>query len=249
MIRINLLPPELRKRQRSTAINPSVFGLLVGILVSLAAAGFWGYVQYVRIPHAEEQVAQREKQFKKVKRQADEVRELETEVQSFLARVRSLRELIDRKVRWAGTLSDFADLLGRDYWVDETGERVPGLQVSCLGLSVSQTRARSGGRRNRGDADDSVRFRFQWEMEMVGLDFNLAGDYQKAFFENVGDSDFWYDNGFVETPTEPYKGDRPVVDEDIERVVITYGLLWERDQHLQIANRKALAAAGGEGDG
>ncbi|MDA3961860.1 MAG: hypothetical protein PF961_13810 [Planctomycetota bacterium] len=232
MIRINLLPPEFRKRQRTSASNPDALGILAGALVAAVVIGFWGYVQFVRIPHAEQLIEQRKKELVVAKREADEVRALEAKVESFKARLKSLDDLVKQKVPWAGTVSDFADMLGRDRW------STPGFQVSCTGLRISKTTAAATRGRSAGEA--SIRFQFQWDMELVGAEFNLAGKYINGFFLDVKKTDFWFNNGFEGDPVAPYKGDRPEWQEDIERVVINHSLQWERDQNLEAANRKIL---------
>jgi hypothetical protein len=233
MIRINLLPPEFRKR-RGTGLNPEMLGLAAGVVVSLIVVGFWGYVNYVRIPFAESRIAELDADLAVAKRQADEVRAIEKEILGFEARLKVLDDLIKQKVPWAQTISDFADVLGRDRWT------MGGFQVSSRGLSISPTSGAGGGRRGRDDKQ-GLQYNFRWDMELVGEDFNLAGNYVRTFFADVKDTEFWFDNGFVGDPVEPYTGDRPEVLTELKKVRVAHSLVWVRSQDQEAENAKVAA--------
>ena len=236
MIRINLLPPEFRKRGGGGASKDKL-ALVAGIAISVVVVLFWGYVQYVRIPAAEQQITKLKADLAAATARADKVRALEKKIASIKARVDYLEGLVKQKMHWAGTLSDFADMLGRDRW------SVGGFQVSCGRLTIAQSSDGGGSSRGRrgGAGKSSVQFSFTWSMELVGQDTRMSGAYVEAFFKDVEQTDFWIKNGFVGRPVEPYRGDRPQILEDIERVGVSHQLLWVRSKEQQEANLKVLA--------
>lgn len=235
MIRINLLPPEFRRRSGS-GMNPEMLGLAAGVLVSVLVIGFWGFVAFVRIPAAEAKIEQLKKDLEVAKREADKVRAIEAEISAFRARLKVLDDLIQQKVPWAATLSDFGDMLGRDRW------SMGGFQVAATTLNISPASG-GGGRSSRGRGKESAdqQYSFRWNMELVGQDFDLAGNYLYTFFTDVKETDFWVRNGFLGDPVEPYTTDAPKYLDDIERVKVTHSLLWVRSQNQQKANLEYIA--------
>ena len=57
MILINLLPPEMRKKQGN--VNPLVYAIAACYLVALVPAGTWLWLKYVRLPAAEQELSVR----------------------------------------------------------------------------------------------------------------------------------------------------------------------------------------------
>ncbi|MHC5067801.1 MAG: hypothetical protein ACYTF0_04350 [Planctomycetota bacterium] len=232
MIRINLLPPELRKRQGGGVQGDQ---LAVGALalVALAFALGWAWLHFARIPYAERHLTEVEAELVQATAEADEARALDAEIQQFEKRLVTLRGLINSKMRWAATLNDFVDLMARDEW------RVPGFQIACGNLSIDQAKQASTSRSRRSSAKESIRFKLSWDMQLVGADFQRNGDYVYAFFQDMAESAFWSDNGFVDRPMEPYRGDRPEQEEDIDRVVVSHRLEWYRDKQVEEQRRAA----------
>lgn len=231
MIRINLLPPEFRKRSGAGA-SPETLGVIAGVIVSLAVIGLWGYVQFVRVPHAETELARLDQEFKVAKAEADKVRDLDQKIRQVKARLAMLNNLVQQKVAHAGTISDFADMLGRDRW--STG----GFQVAAGGLNVTPA---SGGGGRRGQQSSDQQFNYRWTMELLGQEFAQTGHYIYTFFTDVKDTDFWYHNGFLGEPVEPYTTEKPEFIEGLGRVKVTHSLLWVRSQNQQRENRKLEA--------
>jgi len=235
MIRINLLPPEFRKRQGG-GLNGEVLGLVGGAVAALLMIGFWGWITFVRIPHAQEVLGDTKDELKTVRKKADEVRALEDKVAKAEGRLEKLRELVIGKMRWAHAINDFATLLASDQWSE------PGYRVSCNNLSIQESKKASRGRgRGRKKGPEPVQFTVRWQMQLVGREYERAGDYVSSFFQDVKESDWWRHYGFVGEPVEPYTGDAPSDEENIDRVAVSHALVWVRDKDLQEENRTVAA--------
>ena len=152
MILINLLPPELR-RSRSSGINPVVLAAAAGIVIVLAAAATWAWIEFSRIRAAEELLAKREQELVVATAAADKVKAIDQQISQFEKLHQTITSLITRKVFWARTLDDFASLLaqhGDNRWTRE------GYEVRCTGLTIAPAARRrcdprrQGGRRLGG---------------------------------------------------------------------------------------------------
>lgn len=219
MIRVNLLPPELRKR-RATGISPVFLSVVGGGALALAVGAFYAWIVLSRIPYAEEQVADWTEKLAAAKKEENRVRDMEKKLQGLNNRLATLQQLVDRKMWWAEVLDDFADLIGRDDWGDG---RESAFRIGCLSLSVSQSRGGGG----RGAAGQETA-RFTWNYQLVGDDFRYAGEYINRFFKTVEQSDFWKEHGFQDKPVDTYRGDTPQYIEDIAKVLIQGSLTFER---------------------
>lgn len=234
MILINLLPPELRKARR-TGVNPVWLAAAAGLLIVLSLAGTWAWIRYSRIPAAEQQLADLDIKLQEATARAEVVRKLEQEITAFEQLYTKLTGLITRKVFWARTLDDFANLLSQKR---DSRWSMEGYDVRCTSLTISaasgaQTPARRGG----GGGGDTVTFDFRVNLKIYGDEVDKAGDYIRSFFQSVDLSRFWRDNGFVGMSEEQYRADTPVWKEPIKRVVIDMPMQWRRTKVIEGAKR------------
>jgi len=212
MILINLLPPELRKRA-STGISPLFAGAVGGgVLVLLMASAFL-WLQFSRLPKAEQIVVERTQELGEKTIVADRVLALKATIIDYENRRDSILALINRKVYWARTIDEFSSLL--------TGQwSVEGFQVSVQDMTMAEI---------PGDpkAPDNVRCSFRWRYKLIGGE-DRSGDYINSFFKTIELSRFWIDHGFVDKPDLGYDGDRPRWNPQLQKVVVEGTLNWER---------------------
>lgn len=222
MILINLLPPELRKRQGG--LSPLFLSLVVGggscVLLSL----LWLYILLVRIPNADRVFAAKEIELADKTIQAAEVLVIEAKITEAKDRYEQIVGMMNKKVYWARTIDEFATLLNGPF-------TVPNFDVRCLDLTISESSALPGNRRGAAEAA-SVAFNVSWKYKLLGKEFIRNGDYIKSFFDTIGKSKFWSEHGFAGKPEESYLGDQPRMRKEIQRVVIEGNLEWQRVKTL-----------------
>lgn len=222
MILINLLPPELR-RSRSTGVNPVLLAAAAGIALVLACAGTWIWVETSRIKAAEATLAQLEQDLVAATARADKVRAIDQEIAAFEALHGTITSLITRKVFWARTLDEFANLLaqqGENRWTRE------GYEVRCTGLTI--TPMTTAQVRGKATAGETVTYSFRATFKIVGEQRDQAGDYVQSFFQTVDLSRFWREHGFAGHAEDPFRGDSPRFVATIGRVVTDLPLEWRR---------------------
>lgn len=226
MIRINLLPPELRRRRRS-GVDPRVAAGLGGALIVLLLAGLWLWVALVRIPAAEALLAQREQELAEATARADKVREIDKQIADFEQLHRTITGLIARKVLWARTLDDFANLLAQHDGHRWTRE---GFEARCTSLTVAAAAAAAGGRAGRQGS--SVDYTVRANIRLIGDQRDMVGDYIQSFFRTVEASRFWREHGFTGRPDANYRGETPRLSQDTGKVVVDLPLEWRRTKAL-----------------
>jgi Tfp pilus assembly protein PilN len=212
MILINLLPPELRKRT-SSGLSPVFMGAVAGGLVILLALAGFAWLQFVRLPNAERELAAHTDELAEKTARATAVEALEAQIQEFEKRRDDILTLINRKIYWAHTLDEFAGLL--------TGQwSVEGFKVNAQDLALAELPA-------QGKKQEEVRYSFRWRYKLLG-DEDRSGDYINSFFKTIERSPFWTVNGFVDKPDSRYDGDRPRWNADLQKVVVEGTLDWQR---------------------
>lgn len=217
MILINLLPPELRRRQ--SGVSPMFISVVAGGGACLLLLVIYLYVQFVRIPASQAFLEAKKQELEEKTKLANEVLELEKQIDEARERRQKIVGLMLRKVYWARTIDEFATLLNGP-WL------TPGFDVRCLNLAVNEGAA-PGDRRTAG-GPDTVNYQVVWGYKLLGKERPLAGDYIKSFFETINSSKFWTEQGFVEKPDKNYFGDTPRMNTQIGRVVIEGTLTWNR---------------------
>ncbi len=222
MILINLLPPELR-RSRSSGVNPVMLAAAAGVAIVLGLAGTWAWVEFGRIRAAQELLVQRESELVEATARADKVKAIDVQIAAFEKLHQTITGLITRKVFWARTLDDFANLLaqsGDNRWTKE------GYEVRCTGLTISPVAAATATRGAK--TSDTVSFSFRGTFKIVGDQRDQAGDYARSFFQSVELSRFWRENGFVGRAEDPYRGDTPREIAGLNKVSTDLPLEWRR---------------------
>ncbi len=217
MILINLLPPELRRRQ--SGVSPTFISVVAGGGLCLLLMVVYLYVQFVRIPSSETLLSDKKVELENKTKQALEVLELEKQIADARERRQKIVGLMLRKVYWARTMDEFTTLLNGPW-------TAPGFDVRCLDFAVNEGTA-PGDRRSAG-GPDTVNYQVVWRYKLLGKERPLAGDYIKSFFETINTSKFWSEQGFIEKPDKTYQGDRPTMNAQIGRVIIEGALTWNR---------------------
>ncbi len=218
MILINLLPPELRKRQGG--VSPTFLSVVAGGGSCVLLVLLWLYILLVRIPNADRVFAAKEEDLAKKTIQAAEVLKIEAQITEAKDRYEQIVGMMNKKVYWARTIDEFATLLNGPF-------TVPNFDVRCLDLTISESSALPGNRRGAAEAA-TVAFNVNWKYKLLGKEFIRNGDYIKSFFDTIGSSKFWSEQGFVEKPEKSYLGDQPRMRKEIQRVVIEGNLEWQR---------------------
>lgn len=231
MILINLLPPELRKRQGG--VSPMFVSVVAGGGSCLLLLLLWLYLIWIRIPNADRLIAEKTDELAVKTVQAEEVIKIEKEIAEAQDRREQIVGMMTRKVYWARTLDEFATLLNGPF-------TIPNFDVRCQELTITESSALPGNNRRTGPgaADAGVAFNVSWKYKLLGKERPLAGDYIKSFFDTIKSSKFWSDQGFVGKPEDSYRGDEPKEKKAIGRVTIEGSLDWQRVKVVDVRPRK-----------
>jgi hypothetical protein len=236
MILINLLPPELRKRAGN--ISPVAISILAGGIANLLMIGFWIFLSFIRIPHAEKFLAEKKTELTVKTAEALKVKEIEDQILSFKARRDVIVGLLAAKLYWAKTLDDFANLL-TGVWT------VPGFEMRVEELSIKEV-AGKGNERKRGGggskAETRIQYGFKWKSKLVGADVKKAAVYINSFCKTTEKSVFWQKNGFVGKPDDRLPGHQPEWNADIARVTDKVPFEWMREKVIAAPTEKVAPA-------
>jgi hypothetical protein len=213
MIKINLLPPELRKR--TTSINPMVLLVAAEVAVCILALLFGAYVSWVKIPQAQVISDKKDQELIDKTAQAASVIETQGKITAYQETQTQLHALLDKKVYWAHTLDDFVTLLASNF--------PGGFTVRCLGLTITPLAAPATTDRH----SDNTMFSFRGKFQLIG-DQGKAGEYIKSMFKQFANSTFWKLHNFQGKPEETYFGDTPRIDAAIGKVIIPFDLEFQR---------------------
>jgi hypothetical protein len=229
MILINLLPPELRKRQGG--VSPAFISIVAGGGTCLLLLLLWLYLIWIRIPNADRLIADKTAELATKTAQAEEVLKIERQIAEALDRREQIVGMMNRKVYWARTFDEFATLLNGPF-------TVPNFDVRCQEITISESAALPGNRRAGAPGETTVAFNVSWRYKLLGKERPLAGDYIKSFFDTIKSSRFWSDQGFVGKPEDTYRGDEPREKKTIGRVIIEGTLDWQRIKVVEARPRK-----------
>jgi len=233
MILINLLPPELRKRQGG--VSPMFISIVAGGGACGLLLLLWLYIIWIRIPNADRLIVDKTTELQVKTAQAEEVLALERKIAEAKDRYEQIVGMMTRKVYWARTIDEFATLLNGPFTIQ-------GFDVRCQDLTFTESAAVPGNRRAGAGApgapETTVAFKVTWAYKLLGKERPLAGDYMKSLFDTVKGSKFWSEQGFTGRPEDSYPGDTPRLNTDISRVVIEGKLDWERVKVVEVRARK-----------
>ncbi len=236
MIIINLLPPELRRR--GSGISPMFASIVGGGGLNVLLLLFFLWLQFVRIPKSEQELVDRQAELADKTIQAQKVIELKQEIVKFEARRDVVINLLASKMFMARNLDDFANMLtGKWVLASPSGGviELPNVDVRALDLSVTETGSGSAGARAATKVDEVV-YTYKWKSQILGPDQTRGGDYVKAFFYTVEQSDFWKGrnkDGFLGKPEDNYSGDKPEWQKGINRLMIDISIEWKRRKTVE----------------
>lgn len=235
MILINLLPPELRKRQ--SGVSPMFLSVTAGGGACALLLLLWLYIIVLRIPNADRLIVEKTDELQVKTAEAEQVLKLEKQIAEAKDRYDQIVGMMSRKVFWARTFDEFANLLNGPF-------TIPNFDVRCQELTINESSALPGSRRGSdsgsrsGDAGAMVAFNVTWRYKLLGKERPLAGDYINSFFATIKASKFWTDQGFAGRPEDTYRGDAPRENKDISRVIIEGSLDWQRVKIVDARPRK-----------
>lgn len=229
MILINLLPPELRKRQ--SGVSPMFLSMVAGGGVCALLLLLWLYIIVLRIPNADRLIVEKTEELRVKTEQAEQVLKLERQIAEAKDRYDQIVGMMTRKVYWAKTIDEFATLLNGPF-------TIPNFEVRCQELTINESAALPGNRRSAGADAAQVPFTVTWQYKLIGKERQLAGDYINSFFATIKASKFWTEQGFVGRPEDTYGGDTPRDNKDIGRVIIEGPLTWQRVKIVEARPRK-----------
>ncbi len=216
MIKINLLPPELRKRSANFDLMKLVGAAELVLCTVLLAFG--AYLQWVKIPAFNNTLANITDTAQKKADTAAEVAAEDAKISDFTARRDKLKELLDHKVYWAHTLDDFETLLASNFPQNS--------HLRCLDVTIEPTA--SAGRHREGAESNTMQFLLRGRFQLIG-DINVnTGEYINSMFRQIAASSFWREHGFQGKPEDTYNGDIPVQNKDINKVVVPMSLDFTR---------------------
>ena len=165
MILINLLPPELRRRQ--SGVSPMFVSVVAGGGVCLLLAVVFFYVQFIRIPSSEALLRDKTAELEDKTKKAKEVLELEQQIADAKDRYQQIVGLMLKKVYWARTMDEFVTLLNGP-WTAQ------GFDVRCLDLTVNEGAA--PGERRGAAGPETVNYQMVWRFKLLGKERPLEGD-------------------------------------------------------------------------
>lgn len=226
LIIINVLPPEYRRRD--IGVNPITLSIAGAAFVNVIILLLWAYIQLVSIPHALDvkDVAAADRAEWKAK--AEKVKEIDKDIVKAERRFGELITLLNKKVYWAKTLSEFVTVLSTDERLNTDA-----FQVSIDSLEIKEVR--SSGRTPRGKKKKKAQpariFNFDWTARIVGLDRETLGAHPHTMFTVFETSDFWgrlTAKKFMDQPDTSYDNFKIQVNEKIGKAVTSVKMQWKR---------------------
>ncbi|NRA39312.1 MAG: hypothetical protein HRU15_14295 [Planctomycetes bacterium] len=237
MIIINVLPPEYRRRD--IGINPITLSIAGAAFVNVIILMLWAYIQFLSIPAAldEKVIATADRDRWKI--EAEKVKKVDEQITKAEKRFGELADLLNKKVYWAKTLSDFINIIATDDRLNSTH-----FQISIDSLAIKELS--SSGRAPRGKkkstAPQGRTFNFDWKVRIVGSNRADMGAHTHTLFTVFETSDFWGPeaSSFMDLPDKSFKGSKITVNEKIDKAVTSFDLKWKR--FVEPEDTKALLA-------
>jgi Tfp pilus assembly protein PilN len=211
MILINLLPPEMMKRQ--AGFDPMMLIWVAAALLIACSGGLWYYVHVKLIPASNDIYNEYQDTLTKKTAEAQQVTDLQDKIADFEKQKDTLVGLVNKKVYWAHTLDDFCTLLDGDHG-DYT--------VRCTRIEIVP-----GGK----STPDTVSYNVNANLQVVGNEDDMAGDYIKSLFHAIGKSEFWK-HEFVGKPEDSYNSDLKHWEPQLKRVWMSFRLTFQRIKTL-----------------
>lgn len=136
MIRINLLPPELRKKKRIPFIDRTFFYGLLVLIGEIILLYFISLNQGAKIAELDAQIAETQQALVKYKDQIALVQKAQQVQMNLTERLNALQELEYRRPAWVRVLSDFSGIVPDYVWINKF-EYQSGTLFTCEGEGYS----------------------------------------------------------------------------------------------------------------
>jgi len=130
MIKINLLPPELRKKKKVPFIDRTfIYGILtiVGEVIILYLLSL---TQQTKIAELESDIATVQLELDKYQDKINMLKEAETLRKELTARMNAVQELENKRAYWVQILTEFRKLIPEYVWIESFAEKSAGV-ISC----------------------------------------------------------------------------------------------------------------------
>jgi Tfp pilus assembly protein PilN len=118
MIKINLLPPEKRKAERTP---PRFFAMVVVNVAALALIGVYLLFVWMEIRETEEKILSKQVELANLQKAVQEHDELEREFGQLQAKIREIDDLTKRDVEWWDAINALWDVIHQNakVWIDD----------------------------------------------------------------------------------------------------------------------------------
>ncbi len=236
MIRINLLPPELRRGTRSA--DPHLIGTIAACVVAALAAGFWAWLHFVSFPGAQTGLARLDKEQGRVSELAAKVEDKERELKQRMENRDALAMIVNRRMDWAKPLDDLANLLSSHDSSRSPIQVIPGYEVRVTDLAITTGRGAPGRTPARPGSAETLEATVSLGLQMVGDKHDMIGNYLKNFFQVTDRSPFWQTNGFIGTSESTYTGDTKAPNPRIQKTVVPLRLSFTRQRTIFAAGAR-----------
>jgi Tfp pilus assembly protein PilN len=127
-VRINLLPPEIRERQRARRRTMAV--VAVGIVLLLLLGGFY-LLQLMRLNDLRDELEAQQARNNQLRTQIAELQEVATLQQQLADSRELLADLLANQVYWSGILRDISLVIPGEAWLN-------GLTGTLLGADIAE---------------------------------------------------------------------------------------------------------------
>ena len=211
MIRINLLPPELRRGQRS--FDPHTAGTIAAFAVAALILLSWCWVHFISIPGAQSGKARLDAELTRITALADSVRKKEAEIVEINTRNAALITTLNRRILWTETLDQMVDLLSK-YERNAFGSNDYEVSIKELSIAPLTRAAVRSAPAQRGPAGkpaiETVEATMKVRFLLLGNDSDRMGSYIFGFFRGLNESNWWRLSGFGANgrkPEDKYSGD------------------------------------------
>lgn len=136
MIRINLLPPELRKKRKVPFIDRTlIYGILV-LVAEIILLYLVSLTQQTKIAELDGKIAAAQLEYDKYSDKVAALEKTEKIRGELLNRMSAVQELENKRAYWVQILTEFSSLIPKFLWVETFQEKTEGV-ISCTGKSYS----------------------------------------------------------------------------------------------------------------
>ena len=136
MIKINLLPPELRKKKKVPFIDRTfIYGILV-LVGEIILLYLISLTQQTRIAELDSKIAAAQLEFDKYKEKSVMLEKAQQLRSELINRMSAVQELENKRAYWVKNLTEFSSLVPEFLWIERFEEKTEGTIV-CRGNSYT----------------------------------------------------------------------------------------------------------------